>query len=77
MEVQLACPHNIPKKPLGPGIAKPTQLQKKTNNMLSQKLKLNIILYFCYEKFPFFKHFLKKEWRLVIIGPTSPKIKIN
>ncbi len=29
MEVQLACPHNIPKKPLGPGIAKPTQLRKK------------------------------------------------
>jgi hypothetical protein len=30
MEAQLACPpHNIPKKPLGSGIAKPTKLRKK------------------------------------------------
>jgi hypothetical protein len=30
MEVHLAHPHNILKKPLGPGIAKPTKLGKKS-----------------------------------------------
>jgi hypothetical protein len=32
MEAQLACPHNIPKKSFGPGIAKPTG--KKALNIL-------------------------------------------